>query len=80
MCCYNGLLNAAVWPDSIQISPWYFKPPADAKGRSAAPSAAAVSADVDNTGNLVVNTDDINNTVCMSDDTILTADNLCDGI
>ena len=40
----DRLLNAAIWPDSIQIPPWYFKPPADDTGQSAALSAAAASA------------------------------------
>jgi len=100
----DRLLNAAVWPDSIQISLWYFKPPADATGRSAAPSAATASAaraddniislistaidvaaaaaapSVDDTGNSVDNAVGSDSNVCMSDDTILTADNFSDGI
>ena len=106
------LLNAAVWPDSIKISPWYFKSATDAGNRNvnvAAAAGADVDASVDGAP-LVANSatnvaaavavtatvecapsvdaadvlyDDNsvgNNTMCMSDDTILAADNHSDGV
>ena len=78
-CIYEDdrskLLNEAIWPDSIQVSEWYFKPPdtsnninvAAASGEatasasaSAADAVAATSADAD------VAVD-----MAMSDDTIV---------
>jgi len=66
LCIYEDdrrkLLNEAIWPDSIQVSEWYFKPPdagnninvAAASGdgtasvSAAAAAVAATSADDDN--------------------------------
>jgi len=42
--------------------------------------AAAAAPSVDDTGNSVDNAVDTDSTVCMLDDTILTADNFSDGV
>jgi len=109
----DRLLNAAVWPDSIKISPWYFRAAAadgDAVGRNAvaagvssgstgavvevdgAPSGistardtvvTAVSAAVAEPGpstDCSNDENDGNNTIGMSDDTILAGCNLNDGV
>jgi len=43
-------------------------------------AAAAAAPSVDDTGNSVDNAVDTDSTVCMLDDTILTADNFSDGV
>ena len=104
----DRLLNAAAWPDSVKISPWYFKNDNGIVNRRAAPgavsgaddnvvtnldlvdapsrasvtanaaAAAAVLAPVESApsadaANMCDENSDGSNTVCMSDETILSA-------
>jgi len=105
----DRLLNAAIWPDSIKISPWYFKTAAAGDDvvniRDAAiggSNNAAVGVDDVQPGSSIMmditdasiatvvsvlptdssNVDSVagDNTVSLSDDTILTACNSDDGV
>ena len=66
-------MNEAIWPDSIQVSEWYFKPPdtsnninvAAASGEATASAAAAVAATSADA--------DVAVDMAMSDDTIVAA-------